>query len=429
MAEAAMTGLVREGLCDWGDLRPWVPQQPGGVLSGGVLTALAALQQSAEGVFMNIRAELLAGLFRRSGRMPLIVLLGAVPLLAAAALAPGPGRSAAQRTASIQRASGSHAAAPAPAGPFVTLLFSRTEMTAADGCNRNDAGIARLYSTVAPFLRSLGMAGTGTLQTGTIKDTALTCTHYGDSLMGSWSDASRLAHNYGWSFASHTATYPRDIGSLPPDRAYAETCGSAAAIDAHGLPGGHGLIAYPGAQPLPQALQASYGARCFDWGRRYGNSGLTLSTAATTPPYWQYTTVFRGGPCQTAGAPCYTIHAQGSKRYTTPASYLAEIRSLRPGQWLTLQSFILVTGISPAYTQNGTRWDCSSPNPALHWTNDVERYCYSDFQRVIRAIAATPGITVTDPLTVGTAFGRTVQYPPSMGIRWRSHRWGTLAPG
>jgi hypothetical protein len=105
-------------------------------------------------------------------------------------------------------------------------------------------------------------------------------------------------------------------------------------------------------------------------------------------------------------APCYTIHAVGSGRYTRPASIIAEIQSLRPGQWLTLQSYLLVKGTNPVYTQNGTRWDCSSANPAMHWTNDVERYCYSDFQRIMRALGATPGITVTDPLTVGQAFGR-----------------------
>ena len=340
-----------------------------------------------------------------------VIVLGAVPLTVAAALAPGPGLVAAPITASVQHRSDGHAANPASAGPFVTLLFSRTEMTAADGCVRNDADIAGLGTVVAPYLWSLGMAGTGTLVTGKINGTALTCTHYGDSLMGSWHDASALARGYRWSFVSHTATYPRDVGNLPPRRAYAETCGSAAAIDAHGLPGGHGLIAYPGAQPPPEALQANYGARCFDWGRRYGNSGLTLSVAASAPPYWQYTTAFRGGPCQAAWAPCYRIHAQGSKRYASPASIIARIHSLKPGQWLTLQSYILVTGTSPAYTKNGTRWDCSSPNPALHWTNDVERYCYSDFQRIVKAIAATPDITVTDPLTVGTAFGRVVSRP------------------
>ena len=86
------------------------------------------------------------------------------------------------------------------------------------------------------------------------------------------------------------------------------------------------------------------------------------------------------------------------------------INALKPGRWLTFQAYLLVTGKSPRYTKDRTRWDCTSPNPALHWTNDVERYCYNDWQRVVRAIAAR-GITVTDPLTVGKAFGRPATYP------------------
>ena len=52
------------------------------------------------------------------------------------------------------------------------------------------------------------------------------------------------------------------------------------------------------------------------------------------------------------------------------------------------------------------RWDCTSSNPALHWTNTTVRYCYSDYQQIMQAIAADPSITVTDPLTVGRAWGR-----------------------
>lgn len=356
---------------------------------------------------MKVKSRFLAGPYRRGWRMLSAVLLTAVPLTVSAVIAPGKDwTSAPTRAAVVTHTLSLHITDPATAGPFVTLLFSRTTLTAADGCIENNAGIARLDTMVAPYLRSLSLTGTGTLVTGKIKKTALTCTHKGDTLMGSWTSASSLAASYGWSFVSHTATYPHDVGSLSPDRAYAETCGSAATIDAHGLPGGHGLIAYPGAQPLPEKLQAKYGALCFAWGRRYGKGGLTPYTAAKTPPYWQNTTALKGGPCNPVEAPCYRIQAMGIGRYTRPTTIIAEIRSLRPGQWLTLQSYLLVKGTNPAYTQNDTRWDCSSSNPALHWTNDVERYCYSDFQRIMKALAATPGITVTDPATVGESFGR-----------------------
>ena len=236
------------------------------------------------------------------------------------------------------------------------------------------------------------MPGTGTLVTGVTQATAPNCTHFGDSLTSSWADAADLAKNFGWSFVSHTATYPAQLGKLTPTQSYAETCGSAAALDGHGLPGGHGLIAYPGVQTPPLALQADYGANCFAWGRMYNKSGTTLASAGTTPPYWQQTEAVNGGACHVQTAPCYTVAAgtNGHLRYDEPSTIIAKIQALQPGQWFTLQAYILVTGSNPGYSHNATRWDCTSPNPALHWTNDNERYCYSDWQQIVNAIAAMP---------------------------------------
>jgi hypothetical protein len=293
---------------------------------------------------------------------------------------------------------------------YATIYFSRSEITAADGCMVDDTGIARLDTTVAPYLHSLGMAGTASLVTSKTLKTVDYCTHKGDSLTASWAQAASLATTYGWRFVSATATYPGDISRLPPAQQQAETCGSAKTIDNHGLPGAHGLIAYPGAAGLPTAVQANYGARCFAWGREYDKSGTTTAAMGITAPFWQFTRAFNGGPCNDPSAPCYTIPAQGSTQYATPAEIIALVDALKPGQWLTLQSYILVTGKNPPYARNGTRWNCTSPNPDLHWTNDVERYCYNDFEQVMQAIKAR-GITVADPLTVGVAFGRPATYP------------------
>jgi phospholipase C len=301
---------------------------------------------------------------------------------------------------------------PATSGPFATLLFSRSEMTAADNCVPNDAGVARLDTTVAPYLQSLGMTATGTLETGVTQDAAEACTHYGDSMTSSWSDAQNLAANYGWSFGSATATYPSSaqIAKLTPAQQYQQTCGSAVAITQHGLPGASGIIDYPGAQSPPTALQTAYGARCFAWGRQYNTTGVTPASAGSTAPYWQDTMAVKGGPCNDPTASCYTVTAQGSKRYTNPATVISEIASLQPGQWLTIQSYLLVTGASPAYSSNKTQWDCTSANSLDHWSNDVERYCYSDWQAIVAALAARPDITVTSPLAVGEAFGRPSSY-------------------
>ena len=298
--------------------------------------------------------------------------------------------------------------------PYATLLFAQTQMTAGDGCLPVDTGVARLDTTVAPYLASLGMSGTGSVVTARTLDTTLRCTHSNESMTASWADATALAQTYHWSFVSHTATYPGNLAELTPAKAQAETCGSAQTLDAHGLPGAHGMIAYPGAQSSPASVQAIYGASCFAWGRQYYWTGITtdVATSAATAPYWQTTKGLNGGPCNLSTASCYRIAASGSTRYNLPAPIVTRIKSLQPGQWFTLQAYLLVTGTNPPYSSaNTTRWDCTSPDPRLHWTNDNERYCLSDWEQIVAAIAARTDIVVTDPLTVGIAYGRPATYP------------------
>ena len=348
----------------------------------------------------------------RTGRRR-VLLLGAVTVAAAMALVPAAGSIA---SGSVQPPGAGPAAASAAAlgpGPFVTLLFSRSEISAADNCVEDDTNIARLDTVVAPYLQSLGMAGTGTLVTKRTNDTTRFCTHYSDDLTASWADATNLANNFGWSFVSHTATYPSlaKIESLTPQQAYAETCGSEQTIAAHGLPGAAGMIAYPGSytkNPAVVNLQTQYGQTCFDWGRQYNHAvhgQNVLSTASTTPPYWAYPVAVVGGPCNDPTQPCYTVHIQNG-RYTMPSTIINQIQRLKPGMWYIFQAYVLVTGTNPNYAQNKMRWDCTSPDPAEHWTNSTVRYCYSDYQQIIQAIAADKNITVTDPQTLGKAYGR-----------------------
>jgi Polysaccharide deacetylase len=340
-------------------------------------------------------------------------LLSAVTVAAAMALVPAAGAVA---SGSVQPPRAGVAPPPTTAigsGPLVTLLFSRTEISAADNCVEDDTNIARLDTVVAPYLQTLGMAGTGTLVTKRTNDTTRFCTHYNDDLTASWADATNLAQNYGWSFVSHTATYPSlaKIESLTAQQAEAETCGSEATIKAHGLPGAAGMIAYPGSYSKNQAvvnLQTNYGQTCFDWGRQYDHAvhgQNVLSTASTTPPYWVYPVAVVGGPCNDPTQPCYTVHVVNG-RYTMPSTIINQIKRLKPGMWYILQAYILVTGTNPKYASNMNRWDCTSSNPAEHWSNVTVRYCWSDYQQILQAIAADPNITVTDPLTVGEAYGR-----------------------
>lgn len=307
-------------------------------------------------------------------------------------------------------APGASSAAADEPGPFVTFMFSRTELTAADDCTTANAGIARLDTVVAPYLAARGYAGVGTVVTDWTKPAAPTCTHSRSTLMASWADLSSLASTFEWSFVSHTATYPSSLTTLTDAEARAETCGSAETLEQHGLPGARGLIAYPGAQALPTSIQARYGALCFAWGRRYLKTGTTAVGAASTPPFWQNTKGMNGGPCNQPSRACYRITATGSNRYDLPSSIVTRVRTLGAGQWLTIQAYVLVTGRSPAYSTSPIRWDCTAADPRLHWSNDNERYCYSDWKQIVAAVVARPDIVVTDPLSVGVAFGRPATY-------------------
>jgi hypothetical protein len=289
-------------------------------------------------------------------------------------------------------------------GPFVTFMFSRTEVGEAMQCVPNNTGAAPLETLIAPYLASLDMTATGTLVTSKIHETDRRCTHWGSSMMGSWADAAMLSTNYGWSFVSHTATYPADLTSLTAQQSYDETCGSADAIDAHGLHGGHGMIAYPGVDGSPVALQTDFGSACFAWGRTYDPGATTFSSAASSAPFWQVTAAPKGGPCNDPTQPCYNVDALGSHRYALPSVQIAHIDALLPGEWMTLQSFVLVIGTSPPGSK--IQWDCTSADPNEHWTSDNERYCYNDWKSVVNAVSQRPDIKVADPLTVGIAFGR-----------------------
>ena len=172
---------------------------------------------------------------------------------------------------------------------------------------------------------------------------------------------------------------------------------------------------------MPTTVQAKDAATCFDWGRLYGDDGITPASAGKTPPYWQHTISLNGGSCHVRGQPCHNV-TPGSPtgklpHYVVPSKVIASIKALGPGQWLTFQSYVLVKGTNPAYLHNTTRWDCRSRNPQLHWTNDNERYCYNDWKRIVQAVAARPDITVTNPVTVGVAFvvGPAFFLPPGAG--------------
>jgi hypothetical protein len=291
----------------------------------------------------------------------------------------------------------------AQAQKYVELLFSRTEVTATDGgCVADDANIARLDTTVEPYLQSLGLAATGSIETGPTQATSFWCAHYGLTMATSWAVAQQLATK-GWTFVSHSLDYPLDWSSLTPGQKWDETCGSAQTIDAQGLPGGDNMFLWPNNLVDSQAL-TSFVEPCFGTNRIDG-AGITSGTQLSAPPYQQSVHGLAGGFCNVPGAPCATVPG-ASFQYRTPAKIIALIQSLKPGQVLSLQVYLTVTGTSPAYSTNTDRWDCTAADPNYHWTNDTERYCWNDLQTVLQYLASS-GLGITQPGAVNAAFGRT----------------------
>jgi hypothetical protein len=293
-----------------------------------------------------------------------------------------------------------------PLGRFVELIFSRTDVTAADGtpCQPDDTNVARLDTSVEPFLQFFGLAATGSLETGRTPATGTWCSHFGETESASWSVAQSLAAE-GWTFVSHSMDYPdeQQWQQMSAAQRWQETCGSAQTIDANGLPGGDTMFLWPNNIIDPATLISDV-EPCFGTNRKYGD-GVTDVSAVAGAPYRQSVLGLSGGRCNTPGAPC--DHVPGTiTRYRTPADVINEINSLGPGQVLTLQSYLNVVGTSPAYTTSGEQWDCSSSDPTLHWTNDAERYCWSDLQTILLYLAAS-GIGISQPSLVEANFGRT----------------------
>ncbi len=289
---------------------------------------------------------------------------------------------------------------------FVELLFSRTEETAADNCVRDDTDIALLDTTVAPYLQSLGFSATGTIETGPTQPSSLFCTHYQSTLATSWDLAQELASTYGWTFVSHSSTYPT-TWPTDPGQQWDQTCGSAQVIDAHGLPGADAMFAWPHSY-LNSTVLTQFVEPCFGTSRVFRNAPTDVGTLST-PPYYQYAWQLLGGclSATTGANQCGPVVIDGSTlTYQDPQAVIDAIESLPPGRVLTLQVYLLVTGKSPPYTASKDQWDCTSSDPADHWSNDAERYCYSDFQEIMQALYDS-GITITQPLAVDAAFGRT----------------------
>ncbi len=309
------------------------------------------------------------------------------------------------------------AADPASPAPMVTVTLSRTEISAADRsvggergtCVRDDKNVAPLDTQVLPWMAANTplVHLTGSVETNPTLDAAEWCAHAGETRAASWAQMRQFQSQYGMHFVSHSATYPLSWSTLTAKRQYAETCGSRNAITAHGLVGADGQFDWPHNQ-LDASVQSSYVEPCFYFNRIYQGTGINTAAWAAANQYEVSTKQIQGGACNVTGLPCSAALAY---RYTVPRQVMTQIQNLQPGQHYSLQTYLLVRNTNPVYQTNKAQWDCTDPNPAYHWSNDVERYCWSDFKRILTFLQNDPNITVTDPEGVAVAWGLS---PPTM---------------
>jgi hypothetical protein len=286
-----------------------------------------------------------------------------------------------------------HAAEPR----FVSILFGRNQWVQAEGCTRMantvDLGVA------ATELARRGLTATGNVVLKYTPATGLRCLSGGYFIHPGWDWIQQQASG-GWHFAS-AGRYYRWMTNLTYAQQVDESCGSLPAFQSHGI-NATGMFAYPN-DKYTIDIQRDPVEPCFRWGRTYG-TGVTTHALASSP-WFQSTYSVYGGRCAVPGTTCYA--ANPKYRTTPPDQMISQIRSLQPGQWYTIQFYRFVTGANLDPTDH-FQWDCTSPDPARHWMNKVEMYCWSDFLRVIDALASerdAAGLVVTDPLGVANAWG------------------------
>jgi len=231
---------------------------------------------------------------------------------------------------------------PTAATPFLTLLFSRSEIMGASDCRPDRSGSSvNLITQVAPALARRGIAATGSVETGITRAATRACVHYRRSLTASWADLARLRDRYGWKFVSHGRTFATNIASMTPKQQWSETCGSLLDLERHGHWSGDGLFAYPD-NKWSAEVESNVVSKCFAFGRRYA-SGPTTRAEAMAFPHWQRTTGIGGGRCNDPALPCSKLKT--ATTYHSPVTLIHTLRRLAPNEWLTLQSYVFVTGV------------------------------------------------------------------------------------
>ena len=299
---------------------------------------------------------------------------------------------------------GGDVAGPPPGG-FLTLHFGRTQWEQRNAACDAALDDSKTLLDVAEELKIRGLPGVGHVVVDRTSDTPTrTCEHR--FAYPTWDDLALLRDSYDWSFVSAGQTYA-NMTTLTPEQQREESCGSLPALTDHGHTRASGLFAYPN-NKFTAAIQADVVSTCFAYGRKYGTGDN--ARAEMTAPHLQSMVSVNGGACNDLTQPCSDPATHGGRRYELP-SRLAARMNPQADHWSAVQFYRFVVGSRDDPADPSFAWDCTSPDPNQHWTSKAEIYCWEDFRLGLDAIP--PNVTVTDPLHVAEAWGRSPLTPPS----------------
>lgn len=283
---------------------------------------------------------------------------------------------------------------PDPTG-HATILMARSLRGAGEDCDdspaTHDGGVS--IFEVAEALTDRGLVATASAISRHHAGDAPPCDLLGGSTV-SWDDMGELRDRHGWTFVSHGQTYAA-MNELTPQEQKAESCGSLEAFADRGHEDAWGMFVYP-QNRFTDAAQTAVGT-CFAYARSYGSRYNEVS--APDSPRMVSVLQASGGHCGDAALPCFNANLLSSgRRYTAP-SQIIQLMTVPEGHWAIVQFYRFVTGQNLTGTE---RWDCTAPDPAAHWTNSGELYCWADFLAVADSIG--PEVDVTDPASVARRY-------------------------
>ena len=239
---------------------------------------------------------------------------------------------------------------------------------------------------IADLLDERNIKTTHTITVERHDETELTCVNLA-TLTVPWATLTDLRDNYGWSAISHGQQYLA-MNDLDDDAVTAESCGSLTELEDRGFVEASAMFAFPNNRVSLSARTRQIAGSCFDFLREYGSTSNTFERVAAGESVRVRSV--SGGSCSAAG--CAETHP---REYVTPDRVLSEVLG-GDGTWGVVQFYKIVVG---SWTEGHQQWDCTSPDPDEHWTNQGEIYCLADFLAVVDGMSAA-GVDWVSPADV-----------------------------